>query len=667
MLNSCVNPLSFKSGCAIPENGFKHAFQLAQIKLNHYGCLIAIVEKILQEKSLYAISDEQLLLKLHGYFWSKIICKLGRITGQMSKTPNVFYQYFFEFPKRLKIYKEFAKVSLQLFNKKVVYSQDALAIHAYFQKKIHKQRGALQDYRNIMSPYYLPRPLPAELTTTRERLPLPEKLPYQKQKIASLESQIQLLTMQKAIFDMTEDIESLMHLELTIAFLTKKLKKAKQREIPGATDWSFRRLPLDAFNALYYSANTMCKLSRLYSSLEFLLSSPFLALEAKEMLESIQAAMQASYIKKLKIYNYVIHHWPGFENKTALSYLSCSNAGKIWAKGYKHIPPEALRGLGATVAIYDIGHVKAHKSLKIAMPKNTLNSQKSVADQGNHATAVASLIAGLPNRAKNFLGGLAIHARVASIDVRENISTAFKPNIINISLTFNISEDLPVGVPVQYTSWEEKIEQVLQSSPNGRLLVFALGNGIGVPAVGLDVSKSSAYKFEFLQNVRIKPYSIIVGNLERVTSDHTVFLHLSSNQPGDFGELALCCLGSQLTIARNHTDYATASGTSLSAPLVSAAAAILEGIGLKPLEIKDCLLEGASPIVITDGKARLIERQKLCHFSKSVIAASRRVFGCGLLNIEGALEVAYEKYPKVMTKFYLAQLRSKFPLPEPKL
>ncbi len=659
MLNSCVTPFSSKSDWAVPEDGFKQSFQLAQIKLNRYGYLIAIVEKVLREKSFPSISDEQLLLKLHKYFWCKIICKRGRITGQMSKTPAVFYQYFFEFPKRLKIYKEFAKVSLQMFNRKMPPNPDALAIHAYFQKKIRKHEGILHEYRNIMSPYYLPRPLPAQLATVREQLPLPDKLPYQKQKIAALESQIQTLTLQKAIFDMMEDGESLAPLEHAIAFLTAKLKKSKQREIPGTTEWSFRRLPLDAFNALYYSADAMNKLGRVYESVESLLNSPFLAFEAKGILETIQVGLQTSYIKKLKIYNYVINFWPSFENKTTLSYLSCSNAGKIWANGYRHIPPEALRGSGAAVAIYDIGYVIAHKSLKAAMPKNTLKPLESRSAKGNHATAVASLIAGLPNRARNFLGGLALQAQVVSIDVLENISSSFKPSIINISLTFNTSEDLPAGVPIEYNSWESKIEEMLQSSPYGKLLVFALGNGIGVPPAGVDISKNSAYKFAFLQNASIKSYSIIVGNLEKVASDHTVFLHPSSNQPGNFGESALCCLGSHLTIASNHADYATASGTSLSAPLVSAAAAILEGIGLKPLQIKDCLLEGASPIVIVNGKARLIERQELCHFPKNIVAASRRVFGCGLLNIEGALEAAYEKYPNAMTKFYAAQLQSK--------
>ncbi len=172
----------------------------------------------------------------------------------------------------------------------------------------------------------------------------------------------------------------------------------------------------------------------------------------------------------------------------------------------------------------------------------------------------------------------------------------------------------------------------------GKLLIQAIGN----QGIVLDQNEAVAQGFQcILDSDQQREHAIFVVNL----LPNGVYPCSSSNLPGKtVAEMTLSAIGTDIlsTIPGNLEEKGT--GSSFAAPFVTAAAALIEGEfpKLTTIQIRRCLLQSATPIVLDEyGIPRLVTLpDRLSNYPQERVDASRAIYGMGLLNVERALEMA---------------------------
>ncbi len=137
--------------------------------------------------------------------------------------------------------------------------------------------------------------------------------------------------------------------------------------------------------------------------------------------------------------------------------------------------------------------------------------------------------------------------------------------------------------------------------------------------------------------------TIHVVNLQQ----NGLYPNSSSRLPGaELSHAAISAVGTDVLSTVPENDYKRFSGTSMAAPHVTGVALLLKAAfpTLSPAQIRECILKGATPIVLDASKTPhvILNRQDLAQYTADEIEYSQRFYGQGLLNAKGAIEYAEE-------------------------
>jgi hypothetical protein len=183
-----------------------------------------------------------------------------------------------------------------------------------------------------------------------------------------------------------------------------------------------------------------------------------------------------------------------------------------------------------------------------------------------------------------------------------------------------------------------KQNEMMSSLFKGKLLITSNGND----GVILDRSPKYMRQESYCHEDPLrKAQSIRVVNL----LSSGMIPSPSSTLPGDeFAEMTVCAIGTDVFSTLPGNAYGRLSGTSMAAPFVTSVALLLKGAfpALKPEQVRSCILEGATPIILDENKVPhlITDPDELKKYTSEQIKFSRCFFGMGLLNAKGAFEKA---------------------------
>lgn len=268
---------------------------------------------------------------------------------------------------------------------------------------------------------------------------------------------------------------------------------------------------------------------------------------------------------------------PGAKQQWNMGIVGAETA---WATG---------RGAGITVAVVDTGVDFGHEDLagRVLPGRNFVTPGKTPQDDHGHGTHVAGIAAAAANNGKGVIG-VAPEARVLPVKVfLEDGSTVGSAiydgirwaadngaQVINISLGVSLQAG-PVATPIPSNelsaavryAWNKGVICVLSSGNDSSLAsAFAREPGIVVTATG--------------PNDRLAWYANDVG----LAMWGMAAPGGAGNDPPDEDDILSTFWSSSTPNA-----YARAAGTSMSAPHVSGAAAVLRGLGLSAQQTVDRL------------------------------------------------------------------------------
>lgn len=167
------------------------------------------------------------------------------------------------------------------------------------------------------------------------------------------------------------------------------------------------------------------------------------------------------------------------------------------------------------------------------------------------------------------------------------------------------------------------------------LIVDSIGNN------GVDFSEVPELREEEVYILDRLDSVIRVVNLRQ----NGLYPHPTSSLPGaELGDATISAIGTKVLSTIPENDYEALTGTSMAAPFVTGVALLLRAAfpDLLPMQIRQCILESATPIVLDANKTpHLIQNpEDLAQYTAEQIADSKRFYGRGLLNAKGAIEYA---------------------------
>lgn len=264
-----------------------------------------------------------------------------------------------------------------------------------------------------------------------------------------------------------------------------------------------------------------------------------------------------------------------------------------------------LSGAGVTIATLDTGIGSGHREFmqagKLLPGLNAVTGGIDTTDRSGHGSHVAGIIAGARDGRGN--AGVAHGATLLPVKIFPD-SGSGNTLALDAGLRHAIGKaaivNLSVGASGPFDS--RAMQQAVKS---GLLIVAAAGN---------DGATTSNWPARFAREAWANNQIIAVGAVDgsnRIAS--------FSNRAGDVAAWFLVAPGVGVVSAYRNNQYATMSGTSMAAPMVSGAAALLMQLwpGLRADEVSTILL-----VTATDLGAPGIDP----------------IYGRGLLNIERALQ-----------------------------
>jgi serine protease AprX len=313
-----------------------------------------------------------------------------------------------------------------------------------------------------------------------------------------------------------------------------------------------------------------------------------------------------------------------------------TGADQVWAGtpggllGLGNVP--GVNGQGVVVAVVDSGINSNHPALakKVVAAVSFVSGDPSTDDAYGHGTHVAGIIAGLGSPASRvtplYAGGIAPGAQLVNVRVLGEDGSGLTSDVIagidwvvNNRAKYNIRViNLSLGHPVMEPSATDPLDEAVARAVNAGIVVIASAGNDGVAPDGTPILGG-------IMSPGNSPFALTVGatNTQGTAnrSDDTVATY-SSRGPTkyDFGVkpdlaapgnkiVSLEANGSYLPshYAYLHkagigaNSYMQLSGTSMAAPMVSGAAALLlQGVpNLSPAQVKLALQASAS--FMTDG------------------------------------------------------------------
>lgn len=284
-----------------------------------------------------------------------------------------------------------------------------------------------------------------------------------------------------------------------------------------------------------------------------------------------------------------------------------NDTGAQWQWGLTSIrAPEAwsiARGAGITVAVIDSGINVNHDDLRgqlvgTADCDNGTCVDGGGADDDGHGTHVAGIIAAT---ADNGIGiaGVAPDARILAIKVLHKSCPACEPSGSAADVAAAIDYAVARGAQVINLSVGSTIQSVLGPAFADAISRAWAAGVISVVAAGNDFILGSGFSNQ---------PAIVVSALNRAGQDATYSNGVGAAMwalaaPGGESDDSASCstspngiLSTYWSAENDQTGYACVAGTSMAAPHVAAAAAILRSAGLGPQQTVDRLLSSAHDI-----------------------------------------------------------------------
>ena len=288
-----------------------------------------------------------------------------------------------------------------------------------------------------------------------------------------------------------------------------------------------------------------------------------------------------------------------YQSNWGLDAINAKEAYAILALNNKNVA-----GAGVVVAVLDQSHIDiSHTELE----QNT-SIDSGFIEQSDHATHIAGIIAS--SKDDNEIHGLAYDAEILSIATSQNSNLGFNKLVSSDVDIANLSWSL-----VNDNQAELALEFLTDTITNSEVLLVA--------AAGNNAEDNPVYPAQFAAK------SNFYGRLIAVTSlDKDMKISGFSNKCGIAKNNCLAAPGSAIYSSVENNKYRNMSGTSMAAPHVSGAAAILKGAWshLSSTQISEILLNSAIKV---DEEGNLLAEQNEDY--------ANEIYGRGILNLENAL------------------------------
>ncbi|MFC7515510.1 S8 family serine peptidase [Herbaspirillum sp. GCM10030257] len=264
-----------------------------------------------------------------------------------------------------------------------------------------------------------------------------------------------------------------------------------------------------------------------------------------------------------------------------------------------------ITGKGVTIATLDTGISPDHREFsrtgRLLRGFNAVNGSSDVTDRSGHGSHTTGIIAAA--RDGRGISGVAYDATLLPIKVfpdRGSGSTA----ALDIGLRYAIGKASIVNMSLGASSVYDS--RAMQQAVKGGLLIVASAGNDGSPSVG--------WPARFAREAWANNQIIAVGAVDASNK-----MASFSNRAGDVAAWYLVASGVSIYSSYRNDQYATMSGTSMAAPLVSGAAALLMQMwpSLRADQVATILL-----VTATDLGAPGIDP----------------IYGRGLLNVEKAMQ-----------------------------
>lgn len=261
------------------------------------------------------------------------------------------------------------------------------------------------------------------------------------------------------------------------------------------------------------------------------------------------------------------------------------------------------RGRGVGVAVIDTG-VSPHYDLvkpenRIKAFVDLIHNREQPYDDDGHGTHVAGIIAGNGYTSNKYIG-TAPCANLIIIKALDQSGNGTESDIL-AALQWVVNNRHLYNIKVINLSLGIKVEPPFDDDPLVRGANAAVIRGLTVVTAAGNNGPGKCT----INSPGISPYVITVGAADLTHADSTdgiTVAHFSSRGPTLEGEIKpdLIAPGVDITSldAKNPKGYASQSGTSMAAPVVSGAAACLYALRpqLTPYQIKRLLIQDALPL-----------------------------------------------------------------------
>lgn len=250
-----------------------------------------------------------------------------------------------------------------------------------------------------------------------------------------------------------------------------------------------------------------------------------------------------------------------FKSQYGLYNIQASDAYEYLANNNK-----AVAGDGVKLAIIDSGVTINHPDIAAnynsSISYDYVNSDSDPNDDQGHGTHVASIAAGVKNGSG--MHGVAYNSQIIAMKVLDWEGNGYSFNISDAIIDSSNNGAKVINLSLGSDKTALDIKNALLTAKNNDVLTVA--------AAGNESSAQVNYPARYAVDNDLQGYLLAVGSVNNANN-----ISDFSNQCGSIRDFCLVAPGEDIYGAYNNGGYEVLSGTSMSTPHVSGAAAVLKG------------------------------------------------------------------------------------------